>query len=453
MLRRREWLAGLFPAAPTCVITPITVGVSLLAVVLGTVIGLARQPGPGALRTLYAEDGSIYLTQGLHLSFLDALKRPYAGYVQIAPRLMGELASAFPVRDAAVVLSGGGALVVSALALLLFRATSGHIGSLVIRIFVGASLIFLPVAQAELLNTGVNLGWYLMPMAFWLLLWRPTSSWEIAIGAIVVALAPLTDPLSAAMIPLALLRVLALTNRRDWVVPGAFVAGLIAQLSLSWAGNAHRTYHSTANVGRDASWYAYAVVGRTWFGSRLLGGQHAARGILLSLVAVLLTVLITYWIWRFGDLHARLFWATTLVSSGLLFALPTLRSGLDPPRYAVPAILVLFGGVAVFLDRTAAFATDRRWRIGRVVVAVLVLAVWSADFRVDTPRSRSVQWRPELAAAVARCDQGGLSSVTIPTAPPGWTAVFYCSDLRGSPQPAGAAASPGWRPIVASARG
>ena len=142
MLRRREWLAGLFPAAPACVITPTTVGVSLLAVVLGTVIGLARQPGPGALRTLYAEDGSIYLTQSLHLSVLDALKRPYVGYVQIAPRLMGELASAFPVRDAAAVFSGGGALVVSALALLLFRATSGHIGSLVIRVFVAASLIF-----------------------------------------------------------------------------------------------------------------------------------------------------------------------------------------------------------------------------------------------------------------------------------------------------------------------
>jgi hypothetical protein len=318
---------------------------------------------------------------------------------------------------------------VSGLALLVFRATSGHIRSTAIRALVAAAIVLLPVAQGELLNTGVNLGWYLMPVAFWLLLWRPRSDWELIIAAIVVFLTPLTDPLSAALLPLALVAVLARRERRDLILPAALAIGLVTQVTLSRIGHAHRAFHPTPNLPKVAGWYGQSVVGRVWFGSTILGPTHSLRNIGLTALALIATAAIGFVLWTRTNGHARLFGVAALVSSVLLFALPTVSSGDNPPRYAAPAMLVLMAGLAVFFDQVNPGFRRQVWWAARIGAVLLLVAIWTADFRPDTPRAHSVLWRTELTRAVASCNANRSASVTIPTAPPGWTMTLPCRQL------------------------
>jgi hypothetical protein len=433
--RFRRWLTSLFPPARDVAITPQSVVLAVLMVAVGTMIGLLRQAGPSPLKTLYAEDGSVYLSQARQHSVLSTLRTPYAGYIQIVPRFLGALAARLPLRDVAAFYALAGALVVSALALVVFWATSGHIRSTAIRGLVAVAIVLLPVAQGELLNNGVNLGWYLMPVAFWLLLWRPHSRWEVAVAALIVFLAPMTDPLCAALIPLAVVAVLARSRRRDLIVPLAFATGLVAQATLSRIGHAHRAFSPTANAPKLAGWYAQSVIARVWFGTRILGSSHSSRNLVLTALAIVAVSAIGYLLWTSMNAHAQAFGLAALASSVLLFALPTMTSGNNPARYAAPAMLVLFGALAVFFDQPSPGLERWAWQGARIAAVFILVAVWAADFRPDTPRAHAVLWQHELSRATDECRNQPAPSVTIATAPPGWTMTLPCRDLVAAGKP------------------
>src|SRR6266516_3366799 len=64
----------------------------LVAVLAGTVIVVLRQPGAGALDTVWAEDGTVFLADAVNRSPLDALATSYAGYYHLLPRLLAQVA-------------------------------------------------------------------------------------------------------------------------------------------------------------------------------------------------------------------------------------------------------------------------------------------------------------------------------------------------------------------------
>jgi hypothetical protein len=174
------------------------------ALLAGTAVGLARQPGSGALQTIWAEDGQVFLAQAVALPVDRAFSTLYAGYLHAVPRVLAELAAALPLPVADAVLSGGAALIVAALALLIYRASAGHIRSTVIRAALAGAVVLVPVGQAEVTNNAANLHWFLMFAAFWVLLWRPRHPLALATGALVVFLAGASDPLTILLAPLAL---------------------------------------------------------------------------------------------------------------------------------------------------------------------------------------------------------------------------------------------------------
>src|SRR5687767_10461650 len=90
---------GLFPdpgpdAAPP---TRGAIAAGAITVLVATALSLSRTRGPGALNSIWAEDGRNFLADALNLSVVDALTAPFNGYWHTGPRILAEVASRFPI--------------------------------------------------------------------------------------------------------------------------------------------------------------------------------------------------------------------------------------------------------------------------------------------------------------------------------------------------------------------
>src|SRR5690606_21501253 len=99
--------------------------VSLVA--LATLLQLWRTADHVATNSIWAEDGVIVLSDSLNLSFLDAIFTPYAGYLILVPRLIGEVAMLFPLQDAALAISLTSALAASLAGLAVWFAAAAYV--------------------------------------------------------------------------------------------------------------------------------------------------------------------------------------------------------------------------------------------------------------------------------------------------------------------------------------
>lgn len=97
--------------------------VATLAVVVGTGVSLVRQSGPGALDTVWDEDGRIFLADAANRSLPNAFSTAYEGYYHATPRLLTEIAVLFPAGRAAAAMAIMGAVTTSALGLFVYTAS------------------------------------------------------------------------------------------------------------------------------------------------------------------------------------------------------------------------------------------------------------------------------------------------------------------------------------------
>jgi len=129
--------------------------VQVAAVAIGALVMLVRIGGRRpAWESVWAEDRDMYVPEALAHPW--HLLQSYGGYLQLVPRLIGQVAALVPVRDASVVLAAGGALVASACALFAYHASAGQVSSRWLRALLGLSVLLLPVAQLEIADNGVN---------------------------------------------------------------------------------------------------------------------------------------------------------------------------------------------------------------------------------------------------------------------------------------------------------
>ena len=94
-------------------------------------------------------------------------------------------------------------------------------------------VVLLPVAGTETLDNVTNFIWYLLFACFWLLLWRPATFARASGAAALAFLGAASNIGTLVLLPLWLLRLVAARDRRDWVIVGAFAAGVAVQLGLS----------------------------------------------------------------------------------------------------------------------------------------------------------------------------------------------------------------------------
>lgn len=423
----------LFPEADPPIVTLRTVLMVVGALVTGTIVLLLRQTGAGALNTLYAEDGQIFLGEAVRRPGIEALTSSYVGYFHLVPRVLAELASTVPLSRAAATLAMSSAAFVVSLALVVYRASAAHIRSAAVRAVLASAMVLLPVAQEEVFNNAANIHWFLIFAAAWVLLWHPRTRWELSVGAIVLLLAGLSDPLTALLGPIALLRLIALRGWRPHLLTAAFAVGVGGQLLAIVLSGAERSGLSPdINVVKAVGQYGFYVVARGTFGTRALedtgGGRTAALGIvalcLLALVAVVAVIRARQAISRVAPVLAAI--------SGLFYLATVLVTGISPPRYGVVPILLLFSAVALLVDGCLAARPDGVSRAMATMVILVVVVTWTANYREDNRRSTGRRWGTELARARESCGDSGRSTVRIPISPETWRVVLPCRELAAS---------------------
>ena len=409
--------------------------VAVCCVALGALVVLARQGGVAATRTVWAEDGTIFLQQASDAPLPEVVGHTYAGYLHVVPRLLTQPATWLPMSWADTYLAFTAALVAAVLAVTVFLVLGQHISSRPVRIGYAAVLLLVPVSQDEVLANVANLHWWFILAGFWVLLWRPQHAWSSTLGAAVVALAVLSDPLTLLLAPVALARVR--WKGRWWLhLPEAALAagGALAIVGAAVAGE-DRDFEPLVNPVRLVAYYAKnVVVGGVW-GARASQDVSSATLALWAAASLPVLVLAGLLVWR---VRRRGVARWCLLMSVVFYVVPVALTGVPAPRYALVPVLLLYGAVAVGIDEALADRAERqvvahrsarglwRWAAVALLVPVAVLA-WNFRPTADE-RTGGPYWDPGLARAQAGCTQGGAAA--IPITPDGWTVSLDCAVVR-----------------------
>ncbi|MFI7284557.1 hypothetical protein ACIBOV_30300 [Micromonospora chersina] len=401
------------------------------AAVAGAALQLLRQPGAGALDSVWAEDGTVFLSEALRQGPLTALTTSYAGYYHAVPRLLGGIAALVPADAAAAVLAVEAALAVALLAVLVYVASAAHLAAPLSRVLVSAAILVVPVGQAEVLNSIANFHWYGLYALFWVLIWTPRTRSGRAVAVVVTILVVASDILSVVFVPLVLWRAFRPADgpRRDRhgvVLAGALALGVAVHLAGLLTGSSGRQL--SPDPVRAVASYLLRAVPAPLVGERWLGGEIDARWLVLAAVAWLAVGAVV--LLAFARLTGPA-WPLAIAAAlhgAALYILPVFLSGTAAPRYAVaPALLVVTALVALLQP-----AGGTRARKAPLYALAVVLALVAAvNFRVGNPRADGPSWREEVTHARATCAPG--ATALIPVAPrdetPPWLARIPCGRL------------------------
>ena len=312
----RAALATIFPVAPSgspgslglLRERPVRVAIEILAVLVAAAAMLPRVAHIPAWDLVYAEDNGVFLTQALAHPW--HLLTPFGGYLELVPRILGQVVSLLPLREAPRIYAVSGAVIAAVCALFTYHACAGYVRSPWLRaMLLGSALILLPLAPIEMADAGVTSPWYLFPTAFWAVMWRPQSRWGMLSAALMAFATASSEILAIIYIPLLLIRVIALPRWREHAVTAGFLLGLLAQVPAivsTYAQHSQRL-NSHGQLLASVKFYFHAFVLRSvgwhlsWWLQRLLGLNAATAAVGLLLLAVLAWVLVT------GDRQVRVF--------------------------------------------------------------------------------------------------------------------------------------------------
>ena len=419
--------------------------IQVAVLALGTLVMLARVGGRPVWQSAYAEDPALYLPAALAHPW--HLLESYAGYVQLVPRMIAQIAALMPIRDASAVFAVGGALVASGCGLFAYHASAGHVRSRWLRVLIGLSVVLLPVAQLEIADNGVNSIWYLLAALFWAALWRPTSRAGASGAAVVAFLAAASTSLGLVFVPLFAARVIAVPRRlREHAATVGWALGCIVQAGVILASHQSRLQpHDPLNAVR---YYAHEVLlpAFGWHLSwhlRHFTGVTVASVLAGGLIFVVLAAVVATQPGR-----SRVF-VVFAVATGLVFTAITSAFAWGGPgqlltvavehgaRYSTLPILLLDAALIVAADAYAV----RWWPRPRAVVAVAalvaVLAVgWATDFRYPVRRfaGPTSAWALTADAWLRYCSHNPAGTITA-SYYDYWTRTpvantFSCASLR-----------------------
>jgi len=435
------------------------VALTAIAVSAGALVLLLRPAGRSPLISIYAEDLTVYIVQALASPW--HLFASYAGYLQLLPRLIGQLAALLPLHDAALVFAMSGAITASAVAAFVFHASAGHVRSAGLRALLAAAVLLLPVAPLAIADNGVNTPWYLLFALFWAVLWRPRTRAGMAGAAVIGFITMASNPLALTLAPLLAVRVAALRGVREHAVTAGWALGLAVQIPAIIAARRSRVgetadpRHVLAFIAHEVvlpafgwhlDWWLQAAVGRK--------GALLVTGVVLG--AVLGAILIT------ASARVRFFAAAALVTALLLASvaatlswwvtiLPASFTAEPGSRYSTLPIFLIESIAIVAVDAAVRRAGDRELsarlftprtlapgarpaRPRAAAAAVIALAVmlsvgWVTDFRNPHGRAPAEPWSQVTATWLAACGHSADGTIRVPSTGAGYVRI-RCSGLR-----------------------
>jgi hypothetical protein len=403
----------------------VTVGL----LVVGTLLVMLRAGWSASLHTIWAEDGSIFLHGAVTEGSFEKIFAPYANYLVLVPRLIGEATTAVPLEDAPKVISGLSAFLVAVSGLVVWHATGGHLRSPWLRGALAIATVLAPVSGLESLDSGSYVSWYMLFATFWVLLWRPATTWGATLAALFVLAAGLSNPGVWFLIPLALLRGVAIRDRRDVLIVAGFALGALVQMPVA-ASNHEQIYNPTWTSDILTA-YLQRVIDGGVFGQELGGRAWAHLGwaflIVLTLAAV---IAFAGGFWR-GNRGSRYLTAIALLGSVGIFLVSLYQRAVGPEmiwpggafngsggRYVIIPALLLLSAAAVLLDAFVRRSGRARWApwLGAALVGLAVIT----SFDLSNSAARGVPtWEQSLQAAAWTCLAERNAEALVEVAPPG----------------------------------
>jgi hypothetical protein len=385
---------------------------------------LSRISGRPVWESVYSEDPGIYLPWALGHPW--HLLESYAGYLQLVPRLIGQVAALVPIRDASVPFAVGGALVASGCALFTYHASAGQVGSRWLRVLLGLSVLLLPVAPLEIADDGVNTVWYLLAVLFWAALWRPRSRSGSCVAALVAFAAATSSLLALAFAPLFAARVVAVPRRsvREHAATLGWALGCALQLVVT--ASSHQSRLVPGRVVDVGEYYARDVLlpalgwHLEWF-LRDAVGLAAASAIMGSLIAVALAAGLATRVRRYTVFLVAAVGIGLLIT-GITSAFSWGGPSPDSPgvedaiRFATVPILLLVAALIVLADTCARCWWPGAKAVVAVTALVAVLAVgWVTDFRYPVVRFTAAYsiWSVKADQWLRYCQHRPTGTITV----------------------------------------
>lgn len=411
-----------------------------LAVFGLTVLALLRQSGIAATNSVWAEDGPIFFQQARLTGFWHTLITPYAGYLELAPRLFVQLTRLAPLGDESAVMSASGACLLALICCYVFHASRGVLPPIWSRLLLVAAIIMLPLATGEILDNLVNIGWWMFFAAFWALVTRPRTNTDAILAGLVCLLAIGTEPLVALLLPLALVRVIVMrTDLRQ----EASVIGLVVGIAYQGIGiiKAHGGTYATAtphgvlqSLGIRVGWGWLSGSDLT---NHLIHSSEAAVWQATGYI-VLLAVLGGAFLLRH---RATTFFVVVAVAFAVItYVVPVFLRGVGPnemtqpllvgSRYSATPVLLVWSAVLAEAVQLSRITHGSLLRFAPAVGCLLLLApVWTLDFRAANLRTPGPEWSEQVSAAVAKCASHPQGKAILQVSPAGWKVVLPCRDV------------------------
>jgi hypothetical protein len=413
------------------------VAASVGFVALVVAVQLLRQPGVPSWNTLWAEDGARYATDALSMSAWHTIRTPYAGYIQLLPRILSLPVRAMPVAWYAPWFAWTGAIVAGLIGLVVVHSAEGWITNRGLRWLLGFALATAPTLAYELNANVVNLNWPLAAASFWVVASRRRGAAETTLRASLLVVTALSTPVVVVTVPFAVVVAVVRRTRDDLVVLAALLGGLALQAFLSH--DAARAPVSGHDYRQASEVFFVRVVGSLVLGERWLSDLFPVHthlvifGSLLVLGAIAVAA-------RADRLRGDRVWlvAGALVTALLSYLAAVVGRGTDwmpllapngtydtaGSRYLYAPIFLLLSAVIVLVDSARA-----DWL--KAAVAGWVLAVTISSLTLGGARSLGPPWSTAVRAAQAVCRQHPDQQVALVVVTPfSWRATIPCSRLR-----------------------
>jgi hypothetical protein len=433
---------------------PLIVGVLLFLafVVAATGLQLARQEGNPLVDTMWAEDGTIFLTEALADRSPDEIVTPYAGYLHVVPRSLARGVSLVPLSHAARADRLLAALTVSLLAGYVYFASREFIPSKVGRGALAVLMVLLPSAGLETNANITNLHWYLFVACFFALFHDPdTRGGRVATWAVMIA-AVLSEGIILLLVPVALWRLWQAWKNGSWAARSFNIVFLVlaaVHLLVILTDDSQEFQNGPVLYQALPGLYGFRVVLSLLLGERavidLVDRYDLFPGRLAAAVTITVLVALAAYVWFLRrDLADRGLLLVAMLYSGVVFLAPTVGRGntagivpnhglytLPGARYMLAPSLLLATVIIAVLSQRDPRAPARAWRAMQAIVLVGAALILGFNLRMPTGSSDFVTWADELEKTTEWCEVTGAEIGEVRISPEGlpWAVEVDCDVL------------------------
>lgn len=400
---------------------------------------------PRVRRTIWAEDGPLFIAQAFDGVGLGELFVAHGGYLHVAPRLAGGLVvELLATKKLAIGVNIAACVMAGIIAAVVYVCAEEVLPSRLLRAWLGSMMVLLPLAGVEVVANLTNLHWFFMWGAFWALLYRPRSvAGGVACGVFLL-LSTLSEIQTVALAPIAF--ALCWYRRKEppyLSVVACYSLGIALQIRAAMS-TPRQMQPRLPGLVEAAQLLGQQVFMPLW--STEMGSIREALlrcGPALYVLAAAPVLLGAGLVAAYGDRRARVVTALAIGLGLGLFGLAhtvnelrrfepgeDIMRGADILlRYGVAPSLFLLSVVALGIQ--AAWQQRVRWAVAVGTLSAVALAIAAlVNFRPELNLRRpETAWPKELSRARKHCRQSGEEASAVVRVSPhdNWVFALPCS--------------------------